>query len=417
VRSIIKLVAIAALVAPVILAQKKATAADDDTGPVQVKRVPPPKAASSPAANIGEALETPNQRRKRLAAKGAAVPATVPAAVPAPDQYPFTDAIDALQEPAPAAPNQRLTWSAPPETSTQKAQAPKGYQPKTTVAPSATGRDAVALSEGWQNTRNTPAEGENGRVVFSDGAGLPTVVCAPLRLCIVELQTGEKLTGEPQIGDLPRWKIEPASYGTGELTTPMIVIKPTAVGLDTNLVITTDRRAYYLRLMSSAQNYVAKISFDYPDDNRVKWSGALQKQAQDAREAQFDKGVKTLADSVEELNVDYRISGDESIRPIRVLDDGAHTYIQMNPGVLHREAPVLAVIGPDGKAEMVNYRVQGSVYVVDRLFDRGRLILGSGRKALKADIIRGATTDRRLFARDPFRDLSTADQKNQDKSQ
>jgi type IV secretion system protein VirB9 len=234
---------------------------------------------------------------------------------------------------------------------------------------------------------------------------MPTVVCAPLRLCIVELQAGERLTGEPQIGDSVRWSVEPASYGSGELITPMIVIKPKAVGLDTNLVITTDRRSYYLRLMSSSQDYVARVSFDYPDDRQAKWSSALQKQARADREAQFDKGIKTLTDSVETLNVDYTIKGNAAIRPIRVLDDGVHTYIQMSPAVLHREAPVLAVLGPDGKAEMVNYRVQGSVYVVDRLFDRGRLILGSGRKALKADIARGPVKSHRLFARDPFRDL------------
>ena len=197
----------------------------------------------------------------------------------------------------------------------------------------------------------------------------------------------------------------------------MIVIKPKAVGLDTNLVITTDRRPYYLRLLSSSRDYVAKVSFDYPDDSRAKWSGALQKQAQETREAQIEKGIKTLAESVEALNMDYRLKGDESIRPTLVIDDGVHTYIRMNPAILHREAPVLAVIGPDGKAEMVNYRVQGSVYVVDRLFDRGRLILGSGRKARKADITRGSARDGRLFARDPFRDVGNEGKTDEEKSQ
>jgi type IV secretory pathway VirB9-like protein len=89
----------------------------------------------------------------------------------------------------------------------------------------------------------------------------------------------------------------------------------------------------------------------------------------------------------------------------------------MNPAILHREAPVLAVIGLDGKAEMVNYRVQGSVYVVDRLFDRGRLILGSGRKARKADITRGSARDGRLFARDPFRDVGNEGKTDEEKSQ
>jgi type IV secretion system protein VirB9 len=337
--------------------------------------------------------------------------------VPDPKKYPFTEAIDALQEAVPAAPSQRLTWSPPPATSVKTVPLPKGYRPKTDVTPSATAKDAVAVSDRWQNERNTPAEGKDGRVVYTDGAGLPTVVCAPLRLCIVELQVGEKLTGEPQIGDSVRWGVEPASYGSGELVTPMIVIKPKAVGLDTNLVITTNRRPYYLRLLSSSQDYVATVSFDYPDDSRAKWSGALEKQAQEARETQYEKGVKTLAECVEALDMDYHVKGDQSIRPSLVIDDGVHTYIRMNPAILHREAPVLAVIGPDGRAEMVNYRVQGSVYVVDRLFDRGRLILGSGRKARKADIVRAAAKDRRLFARDPSRDLDKEGKSDKEKSQ
>jgi P-type conjugative transfer protein TrbG len=397
VKSIWKLFLIAALVAPLLLAQKKATA--DQTkksDKARVKRVPPAEVDSSSAATSGEALETPNQRRKRLAVEKPNAPSQ--------DEYPFTQAIDELEEPVPNPPSKRFTWTAPTQTSVKKIGSPKDSPPKTGVATSATANDAVEVSNRWKETRDTPAEGKDGRVVFADGAGLPTIVCAPLRLCIVELQAGEKLTGEPQIGDSVRWGIEPASYGAGELVTPMIVIKPKAIGLDTNLVITTDRHAYYLRLMSSMQDYVAKVSFDYPDDARAKWSEAVKKPSTQP------EGIPVVS-SLEGLNSNYRITGDESIRPIMVLDDGVHTYIRMNPAVLHREAPVLAVIGPDGKAEMVNYRVQGSVYVVDRLFDRGRLILGSGRKARKADIVRGPERDRRLFDRDPFRSFPTETQK------
>lgn len=396
-RPTMKLLFTAMLLASVVLAQKKAKAEQKKPGPGHVNRVPRGEAISPPDKDYGEDLETPNQRRKRLAGEWPTAPS--------PEEYPFTDAINSLQEMGPNPRTKRLNWTSPPQTSVRKAEAPKDYQPKNSVTPSATATDAVEMSDRWQNSRNTPAEGKDGRVVYADGAGLPTIVCAPLRLCIVELQAGEKLTGEPQIGDSVRWNIEPASYGTAGLTTPMIVIKPKAVGLDTNLVIPTDRRAYYVRLLSSSQDYVAKVSFDYPDDNRIKWSDAIKNQPPE----KHDDGGGT-AGFMEKLDLNYQIKGDESIRPILVGDDGVHTYIRMNPGVLHREAPVLAVIGPDGKAEMVNYRVEGSVYVVDRLFDRGRLILGSGRRARKADIIRDAK-DHRLFARDPFRDLGPEDEK------
>jgi type IV secretory pathway VirB9-like protein len=43
--------------------------------------------------------------------------------------------------------------------------------------------------------------------------------------------------------------------------------------------------------------------------------------------------------------------------------------------------------GPDG-AEMVNYRVKGDMYIVDRLFNRAALIVGVGKHARKVEITR-----------------------------
>ena len=73
---------------------------------------------------------------------------------------------------------------------------------------------------------------------------------------------------------------------------------------------------------------------------------------------------------------------------VRVFDDGKKTYIQISQAAKNREAPVLVVIGPDGKQEMVNYRVKEDLYIVDRLFERAALVLGSGKKARKVEIQR-----------------------------
>ena len=40
------------------------------------------------------------------------------------------------------------------------------------------------------------------------------------------------------------------------------------------------------------------------------------------------------------------------------------------------EAPPLFILGPDGEAQLVNYRVAGRYYVVDRLFGAAELRLG-----------------------------------------
>jgi type IV secretion system protein VirB9 len=268
--------------------------------------------------------------------------------------------------------------------------APKGSQTATDVPLNPTALEAVRVSESWRVAHNTPAAGADGRVLYAYGAGLPIIVCAPLRVCILELQAGEHITGEPQIGDSVRWNVSPAMYGEGEGTTSVVVLKPQEPGLDTNLLITTDRRAYYLRLVSKPQDYIARAAFSYPEEeNSERWQQHLFAQRTQAEQTKRDVRLLPAMITADKLNFDYRVTGGtEEVRPVRVFDDGAKTYIQMQPGIQNREAPALLVVGPDGKSEMTNYRVQQQTYIVDRLFERARLVLGAGKKAQKVEITR-----------------------------
>ena len=307
-------------------------------------------------------------------------------------QYDFGAQVNALQHPDAASPDPakpRFAVPSVPLIELQPLPIPKDLHPKD-VTLNQSEQEAVRVSEQWRGEGTPPATGPDGRVMYSYGAGLPTVVCAPLRVCIVELQAGEKIVGEPHIGDSVRWNISPAMYGTGDQTTSIIVLKPQSPGLDTNLLVTTDRRAYYLRLISKPEEYVARVAFAYAeDDSARKWQHQMA--AQRAQEKLERRSSETLAAIVaaDKLNFDYRIKGgDDNIRPRRVFDDGAKTYIQMPAEIQHREAPVLLVIGSDGKGEMTNYRVKNQTYIVDRLFDHATLVLGSGKKAQKVEISR-----------------------------
>lgn len=267
---------------------------------------------------------------------------------------------------------------------------PKDFRPKMDVPLSPTALEAVRMSETWRGGENAPARGPDGRVLYAFGSGLPVVVCAPLRVCIVELQPGEKIVGEPQIGDAVRWNVSPGAYGDGDQTTQMVILKPQEPGLDTNLLIATDRRAYYLRLVSKAEEYVARVAFRYPEEeNNQKWKQHLAEQGGQEREKNRQPEVTSAMIAVEKLNFGYKVTGgNDHIRPTRVFDDGAKTYIQMNPEMQNREAPVLVVLGGDGKGELTNYRVREQTYIVDRLFDRAQLVLGSGKRAQKVEISR-----------------------------
>src|SRR5690606_2189368 len=62
--------------------------------------------------------------------------------------------------------------------------------------------------------------------------------------------------------------------------------------------------------------------------------------------------------------------------PVRAFDDGNKVYIEFPARIDQGQAPPLFVLGPDGQAQLVNYRMRGSYYVVDRLFAAAELRLG-----------------------------------------
>jgi P-type conjugative transfer protein TrbG len=336
------------VVAGVMLGQPK---------PVEVKRIPPP-------------------------AEG----------VPSPEKYPFGKLIQTLEADVPRA-------VAPTRPSVVAE--PGGFPVEKDVLLPQNAQEALAVGKAWMSEKHTPAPGKDGRVLYTYGSGLPTVVCAPLRVCVVELEAGERVVGEPHIGDAVRWIIAPAGAGQADSVTPMIVLKPKQAGLDTNLLVTTDRRAYYLRLISKPEEYLAMVAFAYPEDEVRKWQVHLAQEEQ-RRKAERDAAQVSPVESLESLYFDYRIeSVDPYIRPVRIVDDGKKTFIQMTADAAHREAPVLVVIGPDG-AEMVNYRVKGDMYIVDRLFERGALLLGVGKKGHRAEIIRGTYRGKLKLKGDPY---------------
>jgi P-type conjugative transfer protein TrbG len=263
---------------------------------------------------------------------------------------------------------------------------PQEFKPKTDVELTPTAKTAVEVSENWSAEINPPAPGPDGRVLYSYGAGQPIIVCAPLRLCTIELEPGEHIVGVPQIGDSLRWRVSPASYGKGDDATTILVLKPLNAGLDTTLLVTTDRRAYYLRLVSKPEDFTARVAFDYPEYSADQWKAFVVRQEEDQKNTKKDDGP--LPANIESMNFEYAIKGDKAIRPLQVFDDGQKTFIRMNPKIKYREAPALAVVGPDKKPEMLNYRVKDAMYIVDRLFDRAELVLGAGKKARKVEIIR-----------------------------
>lgn len=242
----------------------------------------------------------------------------------------------------------------------------------------------VALAEEWKGRPDMPARGDEGTVTFAFGASLPSVVCSPLYVCDIRLQAGE-VVNQMDIGDGIRWKVTPASSGAGPHLTTHLMVKPVDVGLSTNVVVNTDRRTYTIRLVSDKKKWMPAVAFHYPEDAQAAWAAHMQRQAEQRHRQELPG---TGGANIAALDFGFAVDGDAPWRPMRVYSDGIKTYIQFPPTVKHDEAPALVAIGPGDAEQLVNYRMVGDRYVVDKVLTRAALISGVGGDQLKVTIDR-----------------------------
>ena len=194
------------------------------------------------------------------------------------------------------------------------------------------------------------------------------VFTAPERVTDIVLQPGETL-GAVAAGDTVRWVIGDTTSGGGDTKRTHVLVKPFTAGLSTNLVITTDKRTYHLALTSTDRAVMSALSWTYPQDQLI----ALKAAAERARAEQ----PVAVGLQVEQLHFNYAISGDQPAwRPLRAFDDGRQTFIEFPANLGVGEAPPLFLVDSKGTASLVNYRVQGRFYVVDRIFNAAELRLG-----------------------------------------
>jgi len=211
------------------------------------------------------------------------------------------------------------------------------------------------------------------------------IYAAPDRMTAIELQPGEHLTTDndrPKAADTVQWIVDAVTAGEGADKRTIILVKPIVTGVETNMLIPTNRHVYHLLLRSDSQVYMPLVGFSYPFDE------ARAKEDAVAAEAKVEKSREKMTVPPEKLEFNYRIKGSRVVwKPLRVFDDGTKTYIEMAPERQSWEAPALFVM--EGKTPLlVNYRVKGDYYIVDRLFEHAQLRVGT-RSAV--DIYRDKT--------------------------
>ncbi len=242
-----------------------------------------------------------------------------------------------------------------------------------------------------QQSARSPVEGDafiGGVKLFAPSPGrIYEVGTAPLRVTVLLLPPGETVIAKAA-GDTVRWRIAETSSGQGAAARTQVLIKPLSAGLETNLVLSTNRQVYLLHLRSgSAKDYYAAVGWDAAAAEAVSAPPALHPSsapaAEDAVMPAPDKSAPIIAAGEAEAGLDnaYRLvvrGRRPAWTPSAVFNDGRRTYIVLDASVAAAEAPVLFLV-TQGRSQLINYRQSGQVLIVDRLFDEAELRLGRGR--------------------------------------
>jgi type IV secretion system protein VirB9 len=251
----------------------------------------------------------------------------------------------------------------------------RGVEAQTPTAPvSATASAAPAIADTTVMpiaVDPAPVEAPDGSLRYPYGGKTqPLLTCRPLYVCDVILEQGETILNIA-IGDSLRWVIAPAQSGPGG-STPHVFVKPTDVNLATNLVITTTKRVYYIRLKSDTAALAPRISYSYPEEE----AAAIAAREAIERASIEDKATELPLLPPDQLDYNYRIQGPKQILPQKVYNDGVHSFIEYT--ALPTDLPVVYAVAPDGSDQIVNFRLRGTIFIVDGIPSGFDIVLNGG---------------------------------------
>lgn len=155
------------------------------------------------------------------------------------------------------------------------------------------------------------------------------------------------------IGDSAAWQVVPLNNN--------LFIKPVAMS-KTNMSVLTNTNSYNFQLDSTNINAAPtyKLQFTYS-------------------EAGFDQSGQSNAVntfSPDKLNWKYSFTGERSLAPVEVFDNGQFTYFKFKQdGMSH--LPSVFIVDKDRNETLVNYHMQGSYLVVNSVAKQFTLRDGS----------------------------------------
>ena len=252
---------------------------------------------------------------------------------------------------------------AEPEPELPEPASPKPEPPAEPVTPREAARILADANNGARQ-RAAPGIFEQATLFYAwEPGAIYELQTSPDFVTTLLLEPGEVLI-DIAAADTARWSVS----NTLSADRAILVIKPSAARLKTNIVLVTDRRAYLIEAVSAAgEVYTAQAAWTYPAPPAPPPVPAPEPKPEPAPRP---------------LHEDYVLKaprrGPPPWMPQRAWDDGRKTYVQFPEDIAASDMPPLFIRTDEG-LELVNYRIDGRRYEIDRIFAVAELRLGYRR--------------------------------------
>ena len=201
--------------------------------------------------------------------------------------------------------------------------------------------------------------------LFQD-ALIYTILVSTNMITDIRLEAGEQILGDVAIADSLSYIVKSGiSYENGKEMLH-IYIRATNTNGWTTMIIPTNRRIYYLKLVPTTKTAMFAVRFNYEE------TGVLLGKS---------KANKDLTD-LKNLDFNYKIDGNSQIKPNCVFSSDRNTYIQFPPSFLSSSlAPALYLDSSSGLS-IVNYSIRSNLYIVDFILskDESFVLICDGKK-------------------------------------
>ena len=281
--------------------------------------------------------------------------------------------------------------------------------------------NAVMTSYGMTQDANTIkaynayVNHEKDNIVHSDGYttypydpySRPILKCSVGRICSIQLQAGEKIQGQPRLGDSIHWQVDVGSNGTGVDSSQMLFIKSIVTKKDlsggkvkyfpTNLIIPTDKRVYQIGLIGTKPNDdTSIINFYYPQETSQKLAkqvAALNSNSsadnQSQQDISYTKNINMSDINPEDYTIKVKSDKKPLWNPTTVFDNKNQTFIKMPNNLNSYQLPAVWVERDNGEKELSSSNTFHKPYfVIQGIYKKIYLIDGSGDNAQAVEIVK-----------------------------